>query len=110
MPFLSRPVETSHLPTYFSRLPVRLHVDYEAIQQFTLETVRATKKEGTKVLLFSMNNFGFAQDAQAYKHAYYRHAVIGPELNVYALTWCEAEFERLKLLIEFVELIWSHDG
>ncbi|KAH8806684.1 isoprenoid synthase domain-containing protein [Flagelloscypha sp. PMI_526] len=93
MPFLSRPISTANLPTYFSKLPVRLHVDFEDIQRFTLEVVAETKKEGTK----------------AYKHAYYRHAVIGPELNVYALTWCEAELDRLKLLIEFVELIWSHD-
>ncbi|KAH8826484.1 isoprenoid synthase domain-containing protein [Flagelloscypha sp. PMI_526] len=93
MPFLSTPVAASHLPGFFSKLPVRLHVDYEAIQKFTLDMVFETKKEGTK----------------AYKHAYHRHALTGPELNLYALAWCEAEFERLKLLIEFVELIWAHD-
>ena len=31
-------------------------------------------------------------------------------MNVYALSWCEADLDKMKLLIEFIELIWAHDG
>nr|WKM69310.1 terpenoid synthase [Candolleomyces candolleanus] len=93
MPYNSVPVDTSHLPYCFSRLPVRIHRDKEEIQRFTLELVHATKTEGSK----------------AHKHALYRHAVTGPDMNVYALSWCEADLDKMKLLIEFIELIWAHD-
>lgn len=94
MPYNSVPVDTSGLPFCFTRLPVRIHRDKEEIQRFTLELVNATKKEGSK----------------AHKHALYRHAVTGPDMNVYALSWCEADLDKMKLLIEFIELIWAHDG
>ncbi|KAF5320640.1 hypothetical protein D9611_013760 [Ephemerocybe angulata] len=93
MPYNSVPVDTSHLPLCFSRMPVRIHRDKEEIQRFTLELVNNTKEEGSK----------------AHKHALYRHAVTGPDMNVYALSWCEADLEKMKLLIEFIELIWAHD-
>ncbi|KAJ3532750.1 hypothetical protein NMY22_g7617 [Coprinellus aureogranulatus] len=91
MAYNSVPVNTSDLPFFFTRLPVRIHREKEEIQRVTLELVDATKDEGTK----------------AHKQALYRHAVTGPDMNIYALSYCEADLDKLKVIIEFIELLWK---
>ncbi|KAJ2936547.1 hypothetical protein H1R20_g544, partial [Candolleomyces eurysporus] len=87
----SVPIDTSHLPYCFTRFPVRIHKDKEEIQRFTLELIHATKKE----------------DSKAYKHSLYKYA-FGPDMNIYSLSWCEADLDKMKLLIDFIELTWAH--
>ncbi|RXW18360.1 hypothetical protein EST38_g7498 [Candolleomyces aberdarensis] len=88
----SVPIDTSHLPYCFTRFPVRIHKDKEEIHRFTLELIDATKKE----------------DSKAHKHSLYKYA-FGPDMNIYSLSWCEAELDKMKLLIDFIELTWAHD-
>ena len=59
MPYNSVPVDTSHLPYCFTRLPVRIHRDKEEIQRFTLELVHATKTE-VRALFLLFEGPGFA--------------------------------------------------
>jgi len=51
------------------------------------------------------------EDSKAYKRALYRHTTAGPEMNFYALVFSEAldDPERMKLVVEFSEVIWAHD-
>ncbi|KAJ3533494.1 hypothetical protein NMY22_g7314 [Coprinellus aureogranulatus] len=93
MPYHSLPVDTSALPSCFTHLPVRIHRGKEEIQRHTLDFVDSTKGQGAK----------------AHKHASYRHTLTGPDMNVYALSWCEGELDRVKLVVEFIELLWQHD-
>ncbi|RXW19934.1 hypothetical protein EST38_g5905 [Candolleomyces aberdarensis] len=85
------PIDTSHLPYFFTRLPVRTHKDKEEIHRFALELIDATKEE----------------DFKAHKHALYRYA-FGPDMNIYSLSRCEADLDKIKLLIDFIELTWAH--
>lgn len=89
---LSKPVDTSNFPAYFSLLPVRIHHETKAIDKAALDAIDICAPEGSKVRKSALrrlsNPFG------------------GP----YVLCFPESDTEKLKLFAQFFELFWTHDG
>lgn len=87
------PFDTSGLPHFFTRMPVRIRADYEEIYKGTMEIVNRVTPD---------------KSAKAYKHAMYRHSA-GPKECLSALTSGPGQFHRVMLGVEFYEVFWTHD-
>ncbi|TFK35720.1 isoprenoid synthase domain-containing protein [Crucibulum laeve] len=90
-PILSTVINTSHVPSYFSYLPVRIHNDAAAIDEATLHAIETCAPVGSKER----------------SQAIYRHS--NPHGNPYALCHGECDIEKLKFFVKVVELIWIDD-
>jgi hypothetical protein len=89
---LSKHIDTSKVPSYFSYLPVNLHTEVGTIDDSTTKAIERCSRPESK------------ERAQAL----YRHS--NPYGNAYALCHPKCEIEKLKLFVEVVEMIWIDDG
>lgn len=89
---ISRPIDTSLIPNYFSYLPVRIHGDVVSIEDATTSTIERCSEPASKER----------------QQALYRHS--NPHGNPYAVCHPECEIQKLRLFIEVVEMIWIDDG
>jgi hypothetical protein len=50
------------------------------------------------------------EGSRARKDVLRQHATLGPDTNLYALVWSSgSDAAKTKLLVEFIELVWSMD-
>ncbi|KAF8967666.1 isoprenoid synthase domain-containing protein [Flammula alnicola] len=90
-PVLSKIVDTSLVPSYFSYLPVRMHKDVEAIDAATWDAIETCAPPGSKERI----------------QAVYRHT--NPYGNPYALCHGECDITKLEYFVKVVEMIWIDD-
>ncbi|KAF8966743.1 isoprenoid synthase domain-containing protein [Flammula alnicola] len=90
-PVLSKVVDTSLVPSYFSYLPVRIHKDVEAIDAATWDAIETCAPPGSKERI----------------QAVYRHT--NPYGSPYALCHGECDITKLEYFVRVVEMIWIDD-
>ncbi|KAF9002133.1 isoprenoid synthase domain-containing protein [Cyathus striatus] len=87
----SNPIDTSSLPSYFTRLPVRIHKDTAAIDIATMDAIERCTSSGSK----------------EYKQALFRHS--NPFGNPYALVYPESNTEKMEYVVKVIEILSIHD-
>ncbi|KAL0056879.1 hypothetical protein AAF712_016508 [Marasmius tenuissimus] len=86
---MSKAIDTSLVPQYFQRFPVRIHAD----EPFIAQGSNAARKTFQRLV----------PEKDARSHA------VGPYGDAYAICYPEGKAEKVKLAAEIIEALWMYD-